>query len=54
MSILIFILVVLIVLFLVLYALEQVPITPPFNWLIRLLIVLIAVVIIAQKAGLPS
>jgi hypothetical protein len=52
MSILILALIVLIVAALLIYAVDLVPIAAPFNGLIKLLIILIAVLVILLRAGL--
>ena len=52
MSIIIFAIIVLIVASLAIYACDLVPMTPPFNNLIKLLVILLAIVIICDRAGL--
>jgi hypothetical protein len=52
MSILIFAVIVLIVAGLVVWAVQRLPLPSPFNGLIQALIVIIAAVMIAQRAGL--
>lgn len=54
MSLILLIIVVLICLVLILYGLDQVPMQPPLNWLIRVLVILLAVLIILAKTGLLS
>lgn len=44
--------IVLIVVVLALYAVDQIPMQPPFNWLIRVLIILLAILFIVQRGGL--
>lgn len=52
MSLLVFILVVIVLLALALWACESVPIAAPFNWIIRLVLILLAIVVIANRAGI--
>ena len=52
MSILIICLVILIVAALLIYAVDLVPIAPPINGFVKLLIILIAVLVILNKTGL--
>jgi hypothetical protein len=51
MGILIFIVVVVIVLALVIWALQLMPIPAPANWILQVLAILIAAVVILQRAG---
>jgi hypothetical protein len=50
-GLLIFALVVIIVVALILWAVESTPIRSPFNWIIRVLVILIAALVIAGRAG---
>ena len=52
MGLLIFAIIVIVVAFLLIYAVDMVPITPPFNNSLRVLIIVIAALIIASRAGL--
>lgn len=53
MSLLVFAIVVILVAFLLIYAVRYIPGLPaPFSWIIPLAIVLIAAVVIANRAGL--
>ena len=52
MGLLIFAIIVIVVAFLLIYAVDMVPITPPFNNILRVLIIVIAALIIASRAGL--
>lgn len=52
MSILIFAIIVIIVLALLVWAVDMLPLGSPFNNILKVLIVLIGVLLIAQKAGL--
>lgn len=51
MSILITVLIALILLGLALYAVQRSPIPSPVNWLIQLLLIIIAIVFIGNRAG---
>jgi hypothetical protein len=52
MSALIFAVLVLIIAAMLIYAVQHAPIVAPFNWLLEVLIVLIAALAIAERAGL--
>ena len=52
MSILILILVVVVLLALALYAVHKMPISSPLNWILQVVLVVIAIVVIGQRAGL--
>jgi hypothetical protein len=51
-SLLVIIAVVLILLALVWVAVDQTPVPSPFNWIIKLLAVIVAIIVIAGKSGL--
>lgn len=51
MSLLIFIIVVLVLLALVLYAIRLAPLEQPISWIIQALAVVVAIVLIGQRAG---
>lgn len=51
MSILVFTLVVVVILALALWAIQTAPIPAPLNWIIQLLAIVIAIVLIANRAG---
>jgi hypothetical protein len=52
MSILIFALIIVILIALLVWAVDQAPLPPPTNSIIKLLIIVIGVLVIAQRAGL--
>jgi hypothetical protein len=52
MSILIFVILVIIILALLVWAVDMLPLGPPFNNILKVLVILIGVLLIAQKAGL--
>jgi len=52
MSILIVVLIVLILLGLALWAVQRMPIPSPVNWMIQVILVVIAIIFIAQRAGI--
>jgi hypothetical protein len=52
MSILIFIIVVIVLLALALWAIRMAPIPSPLNWILQLVAVVIAIIVIGQRAGL--
>ncbi len=52
MSILILILVVVVLLALALFAVQKMPIQSPLNWIIQVVLIVIAIAIIGQRAGL--
>ncbi len=52
MSLLIFALIVVLILALLVWAVDQLPLTPPFDGIVKVLIILVGVVIICQRAGL--
>lgn len=49
---LILILVVVVLLALALYAVQKMPIPSPLNWIIQVLLIVIAIFVIGQRAGL--
>lgn len=51
MSLLLFALVAILILALLLWAVDMIPLTSPFNWILRVILVLIVVVLILEKAG---
>jgi hypothetical protein len=51
MSILIFAVIVLIVVALLVYAIDYLPLAAPFNGIVKFLIILVGVVVICQRAG---
>jgi hypothetical protein len=52
MSILLFAIVVVIILALLIYAVDLIPLTQPFNGVLKALVILIGVLLICQRAGL--
>jgi hypothetical protein len=52
MSILILILVVVVLLALALYAIQKMPIPSPLNWILQVVAIVIAILVIGQRAGL--
>jgi hypothetical protein len=52
MDLIVFVIIVLICLALILWAIEQIPMNPPINWVMRVLVILLAVLFIIRKAGL--
>ncbi len=52
MSMLILILIVVVILALALYAVRMMPIPSPLNWIIQVILVVIAIFVIGQRAGL--
>ena len=52
MSILFFIIVVIVLLALALWAVEQLPIPSPLNWIVQVLLIVVAIFVIGQRAGL--
>ena len=52
MSILILVLIVLVVLGLALWAVQKTPIPSPLNWMIQVILIVVAIVFIANRAGL--
>ena len=52
MSLLILILVVLVLLALALYAVQKMPIPSPINWILQVILVVIAIYVIGTRAGL--
>lgn len=51
MSLILFIIVVVILLALVLWAIESAPLPAPTNWILRVLAIVLAIVVIANRAG---
>lgn len=52
MSILVLILVVVVILALALYAIQKMPIPSPLNWILQVVAVVLAIIVIGQRAGL--
>ncbi|HQT55094.1 MAG: hypothetical protein Q8N10_09920 [Phenylobacterium sp.] len=52
MSILIFIIVVIVLLALALWAVQKLPIPSPLNWIVQVLLIVVAIFVIGQRAGL--
>jgi len=51
MNILIFVLIVVVLLALALFAVQKTPIPSPLNWIIQVILIVIAIVFIGQRAG---
>jgi len=52
MTILLFALIVVVLLMLALWAVESIPMQAPVNWIVRVLLIVIAIVVISNRAGL--
>ena len=52
MSILVFIIVVVVLLGLAIWALQKMPVPSPLNWILQVVAIIVAIVVIAQRAGI--
>ena len=52
MSILIFAIIVIVLLALALWAVQKLPIPSPLNWIVQVLLIVVAIFVIGQRAGL--
>lgn len=52
MSILVFIVVVVVLLALALWVVQKMPVPSPLNWILQVLLIVIAIFVIGQRAGL--
>jgi hypothetical protein len=52
MSLLIFALILILILALAIYAIDLLPLVSPFNQLLKVLVILIAIVLLCQRAGM--